>query len=355
MARTYHFVVGQAEAGGRLDRYLARHLPATISRAVIQRGIRGSAITVGERQVKVSYRLRQGEVVTALFTQLPARSQGIELLPEAIPLTIVYEDAELLVVEKPAGLVTHPAPGHWQGTLVNALLWHFQQQVQGSGFKVQGNCLEPRTYNLEQGLPRAGIVHRLDKDTSGLLLVAKTTQAHTVLSRQLKARAVKRHYLALVEGHMPLDAGAIHAPLGRHLVHRKEMTVRHLGGRAAVTHYRVLKRLAAQGSRFNQPRTSNLEPGTLPYTVLDVSLETGRTHQIRVHLAHLGYPVLGDPTYGRRPASFWRSLGIERHLLHAYRLSFRHPGTGTPMTVTAQIPEDLRRWAGPEAIEIGSR
>ena len=229
--------------GLRLDQYLPRHLPLSVSRAMIQRGIRQGAVTVGGRAVKVHYYLRLGDGVEARFDQLPARSRDVPLNPQPIPLEVVYEDASLLIVNKPSGLVTHPAPGHWDGTLVNAILWHLQHQAaQGSGFRVQGSCPEPRAQNLERPLCRAGIVHRLDKETSGLLLVAKTEEAHAVLSKHLKARQVHRHYLAVVEGHLPLDTGTINAPIGRHLTHRKVMTVRHLGGRSAVTNYHVLNR-----------------------------------------------------------------------------------------------------------------
>ena len=215
-------------------------------------------------------------------------------------------------------------------------------------------------------LPRAGIVHRLDKDTSGLLLVAKTEAAHAALSKQLKARTMRRRYVAVVEGRLPLDAGTIDAPLGRHLTHRKIMTVRHLGGRSAVTHYRVLKRLVAQGSWLHQnaefgmqnseckattPNSELRTPNLFAYTVLDVSLDTGRTHQIRVHMAHVGHPVIGDLTYGRRTATFWQSLGVGRQLLHAYRLTFQHPVTRRAVTASAPVPDDMTPWVSPETLE----
>ena len=324
--RTYTFSVGSAETGLRLDRYLRSHLPTGVSRAMIQRGIRGGMVTVGGRRAKVHCKLHHGDVVSARFFHLPAPARHLLLTPQALPLDIVYEDAELLVVNKPAGLVTHPAPGHWDGTLVNAILWHLSTG-HGAGGTGQGDDFPP--------LPRAGIVHRLDKDTSGLLLVAKTEAALRALSRQLKARAIRRRYVALVDGRLPLDTGTINAPLGRHLTHRKVMTVRHLGGRLAVTHYRVLKRASLQ----------ELKP-PLPYTVVDVSLDTGRTHQIRVHLAHLGHPLVGDATYGRRPANFWQSVGVTRQLLHAYRLGFQHPVSGRSLTVSAPVPDDMAQWCG---------
>lgn len=287
---------------------------------MIQRSIRAGQVTIADRPIKVHYKLQAADRIHAVFDQLPARGGEAALVPQPIPLEIVYEDATLLVVNKPAGLVTHPAPGHWDGTLVNAILWHFEQQ--------RG------TSDTRQVLPRAGIVHRLDKDTSGLLLVAKTEAAHFALAKQLKARTLTRRYLAIVEGLMPLETGTVHAPIGRHHAHRKVMTVRHLGGRVATTHYRVIKRVKTEGA---------------PHTLLELSLETGRTHQIRVHLAHLGYPVVGDATYGRRPASDWASIGVTRQLLHAYRLSFRHPGNGKEISVSAAPPEDMLRWFDAES------
>ena len=331
--RTYQFAIGKAEAGMRLDRYLVQRLPARVSRAMIQRSVREGRILVGDRPVKASYRLREGDEIIATIQELSPPSRGLGAKPQDIPLDIVYEDAVLLVVNKPPGLVSHPAPGHWDGTLVNALTWHLQQ--------AQGSRRQPPTSTLEPPVARAGIVHRLDKDTSGLLVVAKTETVHAALSKQLKSRQIRRSYLAIVEGRVPLSRGTVSAPIGRHLTHRKVMTVRHLGGRTAITHYRVLKRLVTP---------SEGPVGAFPYTVLDVSLETGRTHQIRVHLAHLGHPILGDPTYGFRPGSFWRSLGISRQLLHAYRLVFEHPVSHTPVTLEAPVPEDVARWIPPEQL-----
>ena len=364
----YQFSVGTAETGLRLDRYLTRHLPATVSRAMIQRSIRAGRVTVGDRPAKPNQRLRLGSVVVARFGELGARSRGIELTPQPIPLDIVYEDAELLVVNKPAGLVTHPAPGHWDGTLVNAILWHLSHAECGMR-NAEWNAPIPHAEFRTPHLTRAGIVHRLDKDTSGLLLVAKTEAAHAALSRQMKARAIRRRYVALVEGHLPLDAGTVDVPIGRHAIHRKEMTVRHLGGRAAVTHYRVIKRFenaecarlprdaeGGQGMRNAElQRNVPNSPFRMPhYTLLEVSLETGRTHQIRVHLAHLGHPVAGDTTYGRHPASCWRELGVNRQLLHAYRLSFAHPRTGQRLTLTAPVPDDIVPWTGRELPALAS-
>jgi 23S rRNA pseudouridine1911/1915/1917 synthase len=313
MARTYTFTIAPGDAGQRLDVFLARQVAQSVSRAMIQRGIRAGVIQVAERAAKPNYKLRAGDVVRAQFDQLPSPPRDITLIAQPIPLEILFEDEELLVVNKPAGLVTHPAPGHWDGTLVNAVLWHLGERPSAAGEATGAP------------LARAGVVHRLDKDTSGLLLIAKTARAQLSLSRQLKARTIHRKYLALVEGVLPLDAGTINAPIGRHTTHRKVMSIRHLGGRTAVTHYRVRKRFAH-------------------YTLLDVALDTGRTHQIRVHLSHVGHPVAGDPAYSRHPADYWRAQGMARQLLHAYQLTFQHPATGHTLTIEAPIPEDMQAW-----------
>ena len=318
--RTYTFQIGAGEAGQRLDHYLVHRLPAAVSRAMIQRGIRAGDVTVGGSAPKPHRRQRSGDTVVACFACLPSvPSRGLPVQPQEIPLDVVYEDDALLVVNKPAGLVTHPAPGHWAGTLVNALAWHVSRQAG------------------QASLARAGIIHRLDKETSGLLLVAKTETAHVALSRDLKARRMHREYVALVDGLLPLDRGTINVPIGRHLTHRKQMTVRHLGGRSAVTHYRVARRVPAAGDR----------PA---YTVVEVGLETGRTHQIRVHFAHLDHPVMGDATYGRHPASYWQDIGVPRQMLHAYRLTLSHPVTARPMTFSAPLPADLASWIPADAL-----
>ena len=333
-------LVGRSEAGERLDQYLLRHLPLSVSRGMIQRSILEGAVTVSERPVKAHRRVRAGEVVIARCHWLPAplsavpsgtgRAGATPRYPAAqpIPLDVVYEDAALLVINKPAGLVTHPAPGHWDGTLVNAVLWHLQE---GEGSRVH------------RVLPRAGIVHRLDKGTSGLLLVAKTEPARFHLSKQLKDRTISRRYLALVEGEVALDQGTIRASIGRHQRHRKRMTVRHLGGRTAVSHYRVLKRFRPQDAA--KGTVTKGESPLCHYTLLEVSLETGRTHQVRVHVAHLGHPVVGDATYGSRTAGFWAALGISRPLLHAFHLTLRHPTTNQPLTFTVPPPHDMLQWA----------
>lgn len=326
MGRLYRFIIGASEAGLRLDRFLTRHLPSELSRSMMQRAIRKGLVTVDGRTAKPHTTLHPENLVIVQLGRRPAPPEERVTRPQPLPLEIVHEDEDLLIVNKPPGLVTHPAPGHWEGTLVNAILWHLQppQETQ-------------KAHHVPE-LIRAGIIHRLDKDTSGLLVAAKTAVAHASLSRQLKARTLRRQYLALVEGHLPLDVGTVDAAIGRHLIHRKVMTVRHLGGRRAVTHYRVLRRLVP----------SEGDPATLPIpcSFIGVALETGRTHQIRVHLSHLGHPVVGDTTYGHHPSSYWQAIGVPRQLLHAYRLSFHHPKTGQERTVTAPLPADMRRWLG---------
>ena len=233
---TYQFIVGPDEARLRVDRYLLTNLPQGFSRVAIQRAIREGAITIAGHALKAHRRLRAGETVVAHVVQPSAGPDPQTVRPEPIALAVVYEDAHVLVVNKPPHLVTHPAPGHPSGTLVNAIAWHLRSDI--------------RHQTSDFSLPRAGIVHRLDKDTSGLLVVAKTPLALRELAKQLKARTMSRRYLALVEGHVPLDEGTINVGVGRHLTHRKKMAIRYLGGREAVTHYRVLKRFGTHDARL---------------------------------------------------------------------------------------------------------
>lgn len=262
-------------------------------------------------KARASQRLRPGARVTL---EVPP-PEPVVLTAEPIPLDVVYEDAHLLVVNKPPGLVVHPGPGHRTGTLVHALLAHCGPALSGIG-----------------GARRPGIVHRLDRGTSGLLVVAKTDVTHQALVRALKARAVERRYLALVHGRVPHAEGRIEAAIGRDPRDRLRMAVRPAGGgRAALTRFRVRE-------RFEAP---------VPLTWLDVTLGTGRTHQIRVHLAHLGFPVVGDPTYGRRragtvPAALApRVAALGGQALHASALAFVHPVTGQPLRFEAPLPPGL--------------
>ena len=301
------FIVTRAEAGQRLDVFLSG--ASGLSRARVQRLIEGGHVLVGGRPQKPRHPVTPGEQIQL---RVPPATPLL-LTPEAIPLDILHEDDDLIVLNKPPGMVVHPGAGRSAGTLVHALLAHCGT-LAGIG-----------------GVERPGIVHRLDRDTSGALVVAKTDAAHQSLSRQFKTRAVKKRYLALVHGVVRQDSGRIEAAIGRREDDRKRMGVRIRGGREARTAFRVLRRL---------PET----------TLLALDLETGRTHQIRVHLAHIGHPVIGDQVYGgrrerRRAAS--DEPRADRQMLHAWRLAFRHPTTGGWVEFTAPLPEDFLRLVGP--------
>ena len=280
-----------SEGGRRLDSEISAR--AGISRAAAQKWLDAGLVLVDGQARPKNHQTRPGEVVTV--TPPPARP--LDAQPEDIPLCIVYEDDALLVVDKPRGMVVHPAAGNEQGTLVNALLAHCGSSLSGIN-----------------GVLRPGIVHRIDKDTSGLLVVAKTDAAHLGLSAQLEAHSMEREYRAVVHGRMRESEGVIDAPLARHPVHRKKMAVVP-GGRRAVTHYRVLEQF---------PR----------FCYLSCRLETGRTHQIRVHMASIGHPLAGDPLYG--PA---RGLSIGGQCLHAAVLGFTHPLTGEFLRFVSPLPD----------------
>jgi len=304
--RRHQLEVTAEAAGERLDRFLAAHLP-DLSRTQVQRLIQEGHVCPESGQATARYRVRPGECIgVRIPAPRPARP-----VAEDIPLRIVYEDDHLVVIDKPVGMVVHPAPGHARGTLVNALLYHCQT-LSGIG-----------------GEERPGIVHRLDKDTSGLILVAKHDRSHRYLSEQLKARHVQRRYVAIVFGRLPAAQGTIDAPIGRHPRHRQKMAVVEPHGRAARTHYEVLE---TRG----------------PFHVLRLTLETGRTHQIRVHLAHLGRPVVGDPMYGpgairlpHYPLLGQTIRSFSRPALHAEELRFQHPESKVWMAFTAPVPPDM--------------
>jgi 23S rRNA pseudouridine1911/1915/1917 synthase len=291
----HRFDAAAADKGRRLDVVIAAHVPS-LSRSRIAQLAGDGFVRVDGRPRKPAFRVRRGQAVEIAVP--PPAPSGVR--PEAIPLEIVLEDGDLLVVNKPAGLTVHPAPGHPSGTLVNALL-----SAVGDLAGIGGEL-------------RPGIVHRLDKDTSGLLVVAKSDAAHRALAAQFKAHTAQRTYLAVVRGRVRRDEGSITAALGRHPVRRTRIAVVPRG-RSAVTHYAVLE-------RFRDA------------TLLACRLETGRTHQIRVHLAHTGYPLIGDPVYGRA-----RAPEIARQALHAARLEFTHPRTGRRVTCTAPLPDDMTR------------
>jgi len=278
----------------RLDIYVTEHCPA-LSRSHARKLIDDGLVTVNGRPAKASRLVQASDVVEVVVP--PPEPLAVE--PESIPLDVVFEDSDIIVIDKPAGMTVHPGAGHARHTLVNALLAHCSD-LAGVG-----------------GVLRPGIVHRLDKDTSGLMLIAKNDRAHAALSRQWKERSVEKRYLALVRGRLEPPEGIIDAAIGRDPSERKRMAVL-AGGRAAVTAYRVRDYLE----------------GT---TLVDVSIETGRTHQIRVHFAALGHPVVGDIVYGKS------SRLVGRQFLHAYRLSIRHPADDRAMTFDSPLPDDLRR------------
>jgi 23S rRNA pseudouridine1911/1915/1917 synthase len=286
--------------GERLDLFLAENA-ADLSRSRIQKLIEEGAVQVNDRLCfNKHYRVQEEDLITC---RIP-KPQELKTDPEAIPLKILFEDQDLLVIDKPLGMVVHPAPGHSGGTLVNALLHHCQD-LSGIG-----------------GVTRPGIVHRLDKDTSGLLIVAKNDYAHNNLAVQLKARLIQRHYLALVCGRVVPRVGRIEAPVGRDPRNRKKMAVVD-GGRQAVSRYRVLKEYQY-------------------CSLLKLKLETGRTHQIRVHLSHLGFPVIGDYLYGPGNCAGLPDELLFNHALHAYRLSFLHPSSKEQLMFSASPPSEFQ-------------
>jgi 23S rRNA pseudouridine1911/1915/1917 synthase len=299
------FTVTAVDVHGRLDHFLSRQLPMH-SRAYLQQLIEREQILVDGRAVKSGYRLRAGNRITVT---LPP-PQPSNTVPEHIPLDVLYEDTHLLVINKPAGMVVHPSPGNTTGTLVNALLAHCTQ-LSGIG-----------------GIERPGIVHRLDKDTSGAIVVAKDDVTHRGLARQFAYRKVIKHYVAIVRGDIRQAEGVIDAAVGRHPVNRQRMSTHARAGREAVTEFRVLERFGL-------------------YTLVELRPRTGRTHQIRVHMASLGHPLLGDPTYGRSRKELTASplvrqlAWFRRQALHAGFLGFTHPVTGEPVECRAPWPDDL--------------
>jgi 23S rRNA pseudouridine1911/1915/1917 synthase len=295
---TRHELTIEADSDVRLDLLVARLIGASRSRAATL--IATGAVRVSGRPEKASYRPRAGETIVVI--EPPAATR--EIVGESIPLTIVFEDDEIVVIDKPAGMVVHPAPGNWSGTLVHALLGR------GGAWSGQG------------GAERAGIVHRLDKDTSGLLLVAKTDRAHRVLGAAIAARSVQRRYAALCWGHLAVDRLDVDRPIGRDPRDRKRMAIVPSGKSARTTFVRL--------ARFDVA------------DLLRAHLHTGRTHQIRVHLSSVGHPLVGDDVYGGGGGRRVVGLGAKRHFLHAAWLRFRHPATGQPMDLRSPLPADLR-------------
>ena len=297
-------MVEQSIPGERLDTFLRTRYPA-VSRGAFQRLIEQGHITVNGQGVKATHQPRRGETVEVFFPE----ARAAEAKPEDIPLEVIFEDSDLIVLNKPPGLVVHPAAGNEEHTLVNALLHHCKGQLSGIG-----------------GVARPGIVHRLDKDTSGCLVVAKNDETHLGLSEQFSERSLDKTYLAIVCGILPRESGEIRAAIARHPTHRKRMAVNEGEGREAHTSYRVLERFAAA-------------------TLVEVQLHTGRTHQIRVHFQHIGFPVAGDPTYAAKQTKRLTEVsGYEppRVMLHSQKLSFVHPRNDKKVSFEAPLPDDFK-------------
>ena len=280
------------DKGSRIDKYISDNI-AELTRSAVQGLIEKGLVLVEGKAVSKNYKLRGGEEISV---EIP-EPEPMDAVPEDIPLDIVYEDSDLLVVNKPKGMVVHPAHGNYTGTLVNALLWHCGDSLSGIN-----------------GVLRPGIVHRIDKDTSGLLIVAKNDTSHLHLAEQIKAHSFTREYEAVASGYFKETEGTIDAPIGRHKTDRKKMCVTNENSRNAVTHYSVIKQYGG-------------------YAHVRLRLETGRTHQIRVHLAYIGHPVFGDDVYGKA------HKGIEGQCLHARKIGFIHPTTGEYMEFTSELPD----------------
>lgn len=295
---SYEFFIDDEEAGERIDKYLASLLP-DYSRSYIQKMIADGNVQADGRSLKANYRIRTGDhlTVAAADPVIP------EIVPENIPLDILYEDSDILVVNKPRGMVVHPAPGHYSGTLVNAVMYHCRDDLS--------------TIN---GVLRPGIVHRIDKDTTGVLVVCKNDIAHRKIAEQLSVHSITRRYRALVYNNIKEDTGTVDAPIGRMPNDRKKMGINYKNGRNAVTHYRVLERFGR-------------------YTYIECQLETGRTHQIRVHMTSIGHPLIGDTVYGPSRDPF--HLGGQA--LHAMVLGFIHPTSGEYVEFQAPLPEYFQK------------
>ena len=293
LGETLHIVAGPEDEGMRLDKFLSVRVEE-LTRSAAERLAEQGQVSSGGKTLDKKYRLRAWDAIEVILPE----PVGLDILPEAIPLDIRYEDADLLVVNKPKGMVVHPAAGHAGGTLVNALLAHCGDSLSGIN-----------------GVIRPGIVHRIDKDTSGLLIVAKNDFAHQRLAEQIKEHSFTRMYEAVVHGNLKEDTGTVDAPIGRHPTDRKRMAVTEKNSRHAVTHFEVLARYKG-------------------FTHVRLKLETGRTHQIRVHMAYIGHPVAGDPVYGpKKPVP-----NLDGQCLHARVIGFVHPRTGEYLEITSELP-----------------
>jgi 23S rRNA pseudouridine1911/1915/1917 synthase len=311
--RRVELTVTPGEGQKRLDLFLANRDPA-LSRSALQRLIEERRIRLNDRPAKPSQKIKPGD---RIILEIP-RPVPLALKPEAIPLSILEEDDSLLVIDKPAGLVVHPAPGHWSGTLVNALLHHFARPG--------------GTLSSIGGKERPGLVHRLDKETSGVMVIAKTDQAHQTLAAQFKQHTITRVYEAIVWGAVKKGEGLIELAIGRDMKERKKFSARTARPKPSATAYRVLERFGTQATRV----------ALMP--------KTGRTHQLRVHLTSINHPILGDPIYGGRKVRTLEQIEIPRVMLHARTLGFRHPGTGEYREFTSALPADMEQVA--EALRV---
>ncbi|MGI6094331.1 MAG: RluA family pseudouridine synthase [Lachnospiraceae bacterium] len=296
---SYHFLVTNEQKGIRIDKYLSLQLPEH-SRTYLQKLVKDGAVTVNDSAVKANYKMQTDDNVCL---DIPEETEP-DILPENIPLSILYEDTALLVIDKPKGMVVHPSAGHASGTLVNALMYHCKDQLSGIN-----------------GVLRPGIVHRIDMNTTGALVVCKTDTAHQSLAEQLKEHSITRKYRAIVHGNIREEEGSVSGNIGRHPTDRKKMAVHAKNGKPAVTHYRVLERFGN-------------------YTYIECQLETGRTHQIRVHMASIGHPLLGDDVYGPKKCPV---PGLQGQTLHAMVLGFIHPESGVYMEFSAPLPEYFQK------------
>lgn len=294
-AETYEWIVDADSAKTRIDKYITENFGEEASRSQVQLWIADGQVNVNDGPVKSNYKVSMGD---RILLKVPEPSK-VEIIPEDLPLEVAYEDADVIVVNKPRGMVVHPAPGHSSGTLVNALMYH---------------CKDLSGINGEL---RPGIVHRIDKDTTGLIMAAKNDKAHASLAGQLKEHSVNRRYLALVHGNISHDQGTIDAPIGRDPHDRKLYTVTDRNSKRAVTHFTIVERFG-------------------DYSLLELKLETGRTHQIRVHMKYIGHPLVGDPVYGKS-----KGIKLNGQALHAAVLGFVHPSSGEYMEFSAPMPDDM--------------
>lgn len=289
-----YFTADAEDKGTRIDKYLSEQMD-NFSRSYVQKVLKDGGVLVNEKPVKANYKLADADKIEVLIPEI----EEPDIVPENIPLDILYEDKDVLVVNKPKGMVVHPSAGHYSGTLVNALMYHCKDDLSGIN-----------------GVMRPGIVHRIDMDTTGALVVCKNDNSHNALADQLKVHSITRRYRAIVHGVIKEDEGTVNAPIGRHPIERKKMAINEKNGKEAVTHYRVLE-------RFRN------------FTYIECQLETGRTHQIRVHMASLHHPLLGDAVYGPAKCPY----KLQGQTLHAMILGFIHPSTGDYMEFSAPIPE----------------